>query len=607
LENQLEQLEKENKDLRQRAEKAEKNVEGLNKSIIGLTNLLSEERIRSFEDRKRELECRLRDKERINELSIQLAQERNRANDECMNGLKDRLIDQERMKSITKQVDEMMIYDTLKQKERMRMEAPAEENEMGVDYEGPGITPCGEDKCEKVTPASNKTLQLEVGWKLEVAKDKKKEDEPEKKFDELCREMVEPLKNNPTKYHWHNAIEILSRMSKMEEYPGKEMFGYGIVPLLVKGLSVDVVKSGAIGPLIRLMTHSNDKLAEEATEAVGEIADQSEQIRDLVLKNRVTEALTTLCDKLPKLPISFVREIADTYAKICCPGDSISQMSIEVLGVMVPSLFRLLNYEDREVRENMLATLTHITYETDQCKIVFNSGFLPLVFKNLNDDHDQIVENALMVFDNMAQGDDTLMQAVFDMGGLDVLPALMRKKAGNANIIRCCCWIIESVLGGTEGQKQAAIDKGLLTMIIKIMRTGESECRKLCCRAVATFVKKGTVAHIKSVIEEKPMSSLAAMLTLKGEERVHEALEVIEKLLVTANPKQLKTLKEEAKVAGVIWNIKKLQENGNNKVRNLAMKILSEYFTDDIEVVNVSCEKKGNSPNEKKKVKRMKH
>ncbi|GMR29863.1 hypothetical protein PMAYCL1PPCAC_00058, partial [Pristionchus mayeri] len=228
------------------------------------------------------------------------------------------------------------------------------------------------------------------------------------------------LKEKPDIQQWRQATQILSRLlSKRENDLSEQMIDCGLVPFLVQGLSINdeeiqhpcvkaimnivenwdeesskVIESGAAAPLIRLMTHSNLDLAEEATKAVAEVARESEQLRDFV------HALKTLCEKLKELPISFVRLISRTFWNISNHWDS--QVDLKVLGVMVQGLFRLLQCEDREVCEHAIASLTHITCESDrECKLVLDSGILPLVFKCLKDDDDDLLYNVTTVLINI--------------------------------------------------------------------------------------------------------------------------------------------------------------------------------------------------------------
>ncbi|GMR56248.1 hypothetical protein PMAYCL1PPCAC_26443, partial [Pristionchus mayeri] len=75
-----------------------------------------------------------------------------------------------------------------------------------------------------------------------------------------------------------------------------------------------------------------------------------------------------------------------------------------------------------------------------------------------------------------------------DMGTLQVLAGIMEKKAENSSIINSCCWLIKAFDPGTEDQKQAIINNGLLTKIVKIMQMGDSECQKQCSIALGNLI-----------------------------------------------------------------------------------------------------------------------
>ncbi|GMR56255.1 hypothetical protein PMAYCL1PPCAC_26450, partial [Pristionchus mayeri] len=303
------------------------------------------------------------------------------------------------------------------------------------------------------------------------------------------------------------------------------------------------------------------------------------------------DAMKTLSGKLKELPISFVRALSYTIQMVVKHGDS--QVSLEVLDVMVRHLFQVLQFQDHEVDKSAIWALANISYKVDTEKFIHDLGILPLVFNHLNDDDDQLLKSALTVLANTAVGDNARKQSVIDLGTLEILPGIMEEKAKNSEVIKRCCGLLSSVMAGTEDQLQYVINNGFLPKIVKVMQTGHSDCQKQCCLALYFLVRWGTKAQILSLLTEKPMPALPAVLTHANHECIYHALRMIYKLLSTVNGIQLDTLKEEAEESGVVGHLKILKENTNEKVQNLASKIVSEYFAEnDNEVVNVGCEKK---------------
>ncbi|GMR56286.1 hypothetical protein PMAYCL1PPCAC_26481, partial [Pristionchus mayeri] len=198
--------------------------------------------------------------------------------------------------------------------------------------------------------------------------------------DGMCQEVVEILKRKPSMEQWRHALKIIHCMSsKGENYPA--------------------LNSNHITPLIRLMTLPNLSIALETTKSVASIAGESARLRDLVLQSNVLGALKTLCGKLKNLPISFVRVLSVTFGSIC--SHTGSKVSLELHDVMVQCLFQLLQFQDHEVCKSAIGALVGITCESSnesaQRQIVLDSGILPLVFKHLSDDCDNMMELALSV------------------------------------------------------------------------------------------------------------------------------------------------------------------------------------------------------------------
>ncbi|GMR56242.1 hypothetical protein PMAYCL1PPCAC_26437, partial [Pristionchus mayeri] len=98
-----------------------------------------------------------------------------------------------------------------------------------------------EDARSKVEVDGSREKEKNDGKQLAVVKDTKNTDRHEKSVEELCKEVVEILKDNPNMEQWRQAKNILSQvLSKEENYPiDDEMVNCGLVPFLVKGLEID--------------------------------------------------------------------------------------------------------------------------------------------------------------------------------------------------------------------------------------------------------------------------------------------------------------------------------------------------------------------------------
>ncbi|GMR44040.1 hypothetical protein PMAYCL1PPCAC_14235, partial [Pristionchus mayeri] len=101
---------------------------------------------------------------------------------------------------------------------------------------------------------------------------------------------------------------------------------------------------------------------------------------------------------------------------------------LKVVDLIVQELFELLQFEDSEVSKFALQALKDLTeddYEdecTEQRILVRDSGILPLVFKHLGNDVNELVEYALRVLINIARESDTsLKQSVIELGTLRLL------------------------------------------------------------------------------------------------------------------------------------------------------------------------------------------
>ncbi|GMR31376.1 hypothetical protein PMAYCL1PPCAC_01571, partial [Pristionchus mayeri] len=285
-----------------------------------------------------------------------------------------------------------------------------------------------------------------------------------------------------------------------------------------------------------------------------------------------------------------------------------------VLDVMVQGVVRMLKFEDREVQKIAIAALGSTAFESDEERtLVRDSGVLPLVYKLLDEDDDTLLLDALRVFSEMTShgSGHSLKQYVIDLGTLRVLPSLMKKKAKSSSVIQNSCRLIRNVMEGNEDQKEAVISNGLLTLIVKIIQTGDSEIQYNCSWALCNLVANCTKAQFLSLLAEKPIAAFSvALRDLDGRDDYYDpntrinVLTVIDKLLSTVNSNQMNTFKNEAREAGLIRHLKKMRKNKDEEVRGFASDILSEYFTENDE--EEANETRNNKEKAKKTVQKRK-
>ncbi|GMR56237.1 hypothetical protein PMAYCL1PPCAC_26432 [Pristionchus mayeri] len=283
-----------------------------------------------------------------------------------------------------------------------------------------------------------------------------------------------------------------------------------------------------------------------------QLAEMEKQLSQQQIQQRTTDTQTDEKEEVVQQPQQIPADTMDVQPEEMQPNED------AVLDVTVQCLFQLLQFQDDDVLNVAFDAQRRITFEIKKPfvmkKIVCDSGILPLVFKHLDDDDDLLVLTAVAVLLNVVKSDGALKQSVIDLGILRVLPEIMEKKEHISGFITSCCNLIK-LMAGTKDHIQEIINNGLLPKIVKIMQTSDSKYKDEC-EALFGLPEWGTNNQILSLLDE---------------------------LLSIVKGKQFDTLKEEAKAADVLGKLKKLRENTNEKVRNLANKILSEYFAENDE------------------------
>ncbi|CAL2028214.1 unnamed protein product [Caenorhabditis brenneri] len=452
---------------------------------------------------------------------------------------------------------------------------------------------------------------VEVNEDDEIASDSDTEGRNKKTSATTARlsndEVKRILQNNPSEEDMVRCFESLRKsLSKTKNPPIDEVIHSGLLLALVQALGVPhekvqyeaawaltnivsgtteqtiaAVEAGATAPLIQLAVHENQQIAEQALWAVANIAGDSAQLRDYVIKCNGVDALMILMKRLDMMADSHVRTVAWAFSNMCRHKNP--HAPLEVLRILSKGLVKLVRHPDRQVRQDACWAVSYLTDGPDeQIELARESGVLPYVVQFFKEP-ENLVAPALRTLGNVATGNDNLTQAVIDLGALKEIRPLM-EKTKSTSIIKECCWLVSNVIAGTQSQIQAVLDANLLPILIGVLKSGDHKCQFEASWALSNLAQGGTSRQIIALIEENAVPALCDALNQTNNDMLNNTLETLYTLLVTVQnnyPTQMDILHEQIEELGGLDALERLQESQSEVIYTQAYRIVTEFFSDD--------------------------
>lgn len=181
-----------------------------------------------------------------------------------------------------------------------------------------------------------------------------------------------------------NLVPTLVKYLDNDEQPMLQFEAAWALTNIASGTSLQtrrVVEAGAIQSFIRLLASPHTNVREQSVWALGNIAGDGSELRDLVIKFGIVDPLLALIS--PHAENTFLRNITWTLSNLC--RNKNPPPSMNVLNQILPSLSSLLNSNDKEV---LIDTCWAISYVTDgtneQIEAVVKTGVVPRLIELLN-------------------------------------------------------------------------------------------------------------------------------------------------------------------------------------------------------------------------------
>lgn len=339
-----------------------------------------------------------------------------------------------------------------------------------------------------------------------------------------------------------------------------------------------VISAGAVPKFVQLLRSPVPNVAEQAVWALGNVAGDGPQARDIVLGHGVVDQLLGLVDT-EKCEISFLRNIVWLMSNLC--RNKNPTPSFDKVKQMLPALSQLLNCKDKLILSDVCWALSYVTDDTaEKIQAVVDSGCIPRLVWLLGCDDASIVTPALRSVGNIVTGDDKQTDMVLASGVLPNLIALLDHK--KCNIIKEAAWTVSNITAGNQHQIQQVLDTDVLGPLVKVLQGGDFKAQREAVWAITNITSGGSNMQIIQMIERYPIiKPYCDLLLAKDTRTVEVVLNGLQALFKVAEASNgLTSFCIMLEEIGAVDKLESLQNHENQEIYERAYQIIDTYFGD---------------------------
>mmetsp|Transcript_10099 Transcript_10099/g.22204 ORF Transcript_10099/g.22204 Transcript_10099/m.22204 type:complete len:547 (-) Transcript_10099:168-1808(-) len=477
-------------------------------------------------------------------------------------------------------------------RKQQRDEALQKKRFTGAEGEGAGTLPGGEMFGMSSIAQAGMQMAADTGMAASTV--------PLEQIPILCQQLM----SDDPQAQFNSTQQFRKLLSIEQKPPIQEVINAGIVPRFVLFLKEvqrpdlqfeaawvltniasgnadqtrHVVEQGALPIFVQLLGSPNEDVREQAVWALGNIAGDSPNFRDLVLQTGGLNPIMAVLRESEK--ISMMRNATWTLSNLCRGKPP---PPFEWVSPALACLANLIYATDVEVLTDACWALSYLSDgPNERITAVIQAGVCRRLVELLGHSSPLVQTPSLRAVGNIVTGDDQQTQVILQSGALPSLGKLLvhAKKA----IRKEACWTISNITAGNRDQIQEVINNGLVQPVVHLLATADFDIKKEAAWAISNATSGGSPQQVEFLVECGCIKPLIELMSVTDAKIIGVALEALENILKVGKQRQAKQGLEEnpfcvfVESADGLRKLEALQEDPNEEVYEKSQKILENYF-----------------------------
>jgi HEAT repeat protein len=327
-----------------------------------------------------------------------------------------------------------------------------------------------------------------------------------------------------------DVVPILVNFLQNKQNPSLQYEAACVLTSITSGTSDQtrvVIDNGAIPIFIHLLKSTNEDVCQESVWALGNIAGDSVEFRDIVLQNGALDVLLQVSQQSfnKSTKLSMIRQITWTISNLCR-----DKPNFELVRPALPLLAKLLFSKDTDVVADACWALSYLSDGTkEQISTVLATGIASRLIELLGNEDASVQAPALRTVGNIVTGDIEQIQVIIDLNALPALLNLLENPF--KNIHKEACFIISNITAGTQDQIQAVIDANIVPKLIDLLNSSELDIQKLSVCTISNIAEHGLIQQVLTLLQMGIIPPLISLLHAQDNELIKVVLDSLQNIL----------------------------------------------------------------------------